>query len=43
MNNNEFFNIKITESIDRAIDKAIDKGIARGNSEIKYKKFKKEK
>ncbi|MFT8351223.1 DUF4179 domain-containing protein [Clostridium saccharoperbutylacetonicum] len=43
MNNNEFSNIKITESIDKAIDKAIDKGIARGNSEIKYKKFKKRK
>ncbi|MBW6410170.1 DUF4179 domain-containing protein [Clostridium weizhouense] len=43
MNNNEFFNIKITESLEKAMDNAIDKGIERASSEIKPKKIKKRK
>lgn len=38
MNNNEFSNIKITESIYNAMDQAIDKGIERAVFEIKSKK-----
>lgn len=43
MNNNEFSNIKITESLDKAINNAIDKGIERASNKIKSKEFKKRK
>lgn len=41
MNNNQFENIKITETIDKKIDEAIDKGIEKAYKEIKSKKRKK--
>lgn len=43
MNNNEFSNIKITESIYKGMDNAIDKGIERASKEMKSKKIKKRK